>query len=120
MDIKAKMETHRQGERCWRTITTLAPGCGLVACIFAQVAMFSNLQTDASTVGRALAGALTATLCGALCQNLFAGRSRAKETQLSGDIILQGVMSLHPRHNPRLIEMQLLSVIDQNQRAKAA
>ena len=82
--------------------------------------MFRHLQTDASTVGRALAGALTATLCGALCQNLFYGRSRTQETSFSEGIPVQGVLSLNPRPNPGLVETQLLSIVNQNRRAKAA
>ena len=32
------------------------PGCGLIACLLAQVAMFANLNGDPGTIGHALAG----------------------------------------------------------------
>src|ERR1700712_1473707 len=73
IEIEAMVERHKHGKHFWASIAKFGPGCGLVACLCAQVAMFSHLDGDAGVIGRALAGALTGTLYGALLQNLFAG-----------------------------------------------
>ncbi|HVT88731.1 MAG TPA: hypothetical protein VHD56_07770, partial [Tepidisphaeraceae bacterium] len=89
----------------------------------AQVAMFSHLDGDAGVIGRALSGALTGTLYGALVQNIMAGPIaeklglKSKEEAFSKEIILQGVLSIQAGNNPRVVEMQLLSFLSAKQQA---
>jgi chemotaxis protein MotA len=129
IEIEATAERHKHGKHFWGTMAKFGPGCGLVACLVAQVAMFRNLDGDAGVIGKALAGALTGTLYGALMQNVFAGPMaeklglKSKEELFVKEIILQGILSIQAGNNPRVVEMQLLSFLSTKQQtalAKAA
>lgn len=129
IEIESMSERHKHGKHFFGMLAKFGPGCGLVACLCAQVAMFKNLSGDAATIGAALAVALTGTLYGALLQNLIAGPIAEKLGLLSKDelfvkeIILQGVLSIQAGNNPRVVEMQLmsfLSLAQQKGMAKAA
>lgn len=123
IEVEAMVERHKHGKHFWASVAKFGPGCGLVACLVAQVAMFANLGGDAATIGRALAGALLGTLYGAMTQNLFAGPIAeklgiiSKEEAFSKEIILQGVLSIQAGNNPRVVEMQLLSFLSSRQQA---
>src|SRR5688500_18235197 len=73
IEIEAMAERHKHGKHFWGMIAKFGPGCGLVACLCAQVGMFRNLAGDPAVIGAALAVALTGTLYGALLQNILAG-----------------------------------------------
>lgn len=129
IEIEAMTERHKHGKHFWGMIAKFGPGCGLVACLCAQVAMFQNLDGDAGVIGKALAGALTGTLYGALLQNIAAGPVaeklglKSREEAFVKEIILQGVLSIQAGNNPRVVEMQLLSFLSSKQQqslAKAA
>ena len=121
IEIEAMLERHKHGKHFWASVAKFGPGCGLVACLCAQVAMFRNLDGDAGVIGKALAGALTGTLYGALLQNLFAGPMaeklglRSKEEAFAKEIIMQGVLSIQAGNNPRVVEMQLMSFLSNKQ-----
>lgn len=123
IEVEAMLERHKHGKHFWASIAKFGPGCGLVACLCAQVAMFSHLDGDAAVIGHALSGALTGTLYGALVQNLIAGPIaeklglKSKEEAFSKEIILQGVLSIQAGNNPRVVEMQLLSFLSSKQQA---
>jgi chemotaxis protein MotA len=126
IEIEAMAERHKHGKHFFGMLAKFGPGCGLIACLVAQVAMFRNLSGDASVIGAALAVALTGTLYGALLQNLMAGPIaeklglRSKEEVFKKEIILQGVLSIQAGNNPRVVEMQLLSFLSQKQQAAMA
>ncbi len=129
IEIEATLERHKHGKHFWASLAKFGPGCGLVACLTAQVAMFKNLAGDPSVIGAALAVALTGTLYGALLQNMIAGPVaeklgiKSKEEAFAKEIILQGVLSIQAGNNPRVVEMQLLSFLSNKQQqtmAKAA
>jgi chemotaxis protein MotA len=129
IEIDAMAERHKHGKHFFGMLAKFGPGCGLVACLCAQVAMFKNLSGDAAVIGQALAVALTGTLYGALLQNLIAGPIAEKLGLLSKDemfvkeIVLQGVLSIQAGNNPRVVEMQLMSFLSLKQQqgmAKAA
>lgn len=130
IEVEAMAERHKHGKHFFGMLAKFGPGCGLVACLVAQVAMFKNLGTGgAAEIGAALAVALTGTLYGALLQNLMAGPVAEKLGMLSKDeqfvkeVILQGVLSIQAGNNPRVVEMQLLSFLSAKQAkgiAKAA
>jgi len=126
IEMEAMSERHKHGKHFWASVAKFGPGCGLVACLCAQVGMFMNLDGDPAIIGKALAGALTGTLYGALCQNLLAGPIaeklglRSKEEYFAKEIILQGVLSIQAGNNPRVVEMQLLSFLNQKQQATMA
>ena len=123
IEIEAMIERHKHGKHFWGMIAKFGPGCGLVACLCAQVGMSRNLAGDPGVIGRALAGALTGTLYGALMQNIFAGPIaeklglKSKEEAFAKEIILQGVLSIQAGNNPRVVEMQLLSFLSASQQA---
>ena len=123
IEIESMVERHKHGKHFWASLAKFGPGCGLVACLTAQVAMFKNLNGDAAVIGAALAVALVGTLYGALLQNLVAGPIaeklglRSKEEAFSKEIILQGVLSIQAGNNPRVVEMQLLSFLSPGQQA---
>jgi chemotaxis protein MotA len=129
IEVEAMQERHKHGKHFFGMLAKFGPGCGLVACLTAQVAMFRNLAGDPAVIGAALAVALTGTLYGALLQNLIAGPIaeklglRSKEEAFVKEIILQGVLSIQAGNNPRVVEMQLLSFLSTKQQqtlAKAA
>src|SRR3569833_1794716 len=62
IEVEAMLERHKHGKHFWASIAKIGPGCGLLACLVAQIAMFSHLDGDAGVIGRALSGALTGTL----------------------------------------------------------
>jgi chemotaxis protein MotA len=123
IEVEAMLERHKHGKHFWASIAKFGPGCGLVACLVAQIAMFSHLNGDPATIGRALSGALTGTLYGALVQNILAGPVaeklglKSKEEAFVKEIILQGVLSIQAGNNPRVVEMQLLSFLSSKQQA---
>lgn len=125
IEIDAMMERHKHGKHFWASLAKFGPGCGLVACLTAQVAMFRNLAGDPAVIGAALAVALTGTLYGALLQNMIAGPMAeklgllSKEEGFAKEIILQGVLSIQAGNNPRVVEMQLLSFLSPKQQAGA-
>jgi chemotaxis protein MotA len=129
IEVEAMLERHKHGKHFFGMLAKFGPGCGLVACLTAQVAMFRNLAGDPAIIGAALAVALVGTLYGALLQNLLAGPVaeklglRSKEESIVKEIILQGVLSIQAGNNPRVVEMQLLSFLNSKQQqllAKAA
>lgn len=129
IEVEAMLERHKHGKHFFGMLAKFGPGCGLVACLTAQVAMFRNLAGDPAIIGAALAVALVGTLYGALLQNLLAGPVaeklglRSKEEAIVKEIILQGVLSIQAGNNPRVVEMQLLSFLNSKQQqllAKAA
>ena len=73
IEVEAMLERHKHGKHFWASIAKFGPGCGLLACLVAQIAMFQNLDGDAGVIGHALSGALTGTLYGAAVQNILAG-----------------------------------------------
>jgi chemotaxis protein MotA len=125
IEVDAMLERHKHGKHFWASLAKFGPGCGLVACLTAQVAMFRNLNGDAAVIGAALAVALVGTLYGALLQNLIAGPIAeklgilSKEEAFEKEIILQGVLSIQAGNNPRIVEMQLMSFMSAKDQATA-
>jgi len=123
IEVEAMLERHKHSKHFWASLAKFGPGCGLVACLTAQVAMFRNLAGDPAVIGAALAVALVGTLYGALLQNLIAGPIaeklglRSKEEAFAKEIMLQGVLSIQAGNNPRVVEMQLMSFLSPKQQA---
>lgn len=123
IEVESMLERHKHGKHFWASMAKFGPGCGLVACLTAQVAMFRNLAGDPAVIGAALAVALTGTLYGALLQNMIAGPIaeklglKSKEEAFAKEIILQGVLSIQAGNNPRVVEMQLMSFLSNAQQS---
>jgi chemotaxis protein MotA len=126
LEIDSMVERHKHGKHFWHSMAKFGPGCGLVACLIAQVAMFMNLSGDPAAVGKALSIALTGTLYGAMLQNIIAGpmaerlMMRSGEEAAKKEMILQGVLAIQAGNNPRVVEMQLLSFVSTAQQAAMA
>jgi chemotaxis protein MotA len=126
IEIEAMAERHKHGKHFFASLAKFGPGCGLVACLCAQVAMFMNLNGDAAVIGKALSVALTGTLYGALLQNLIAGPIAeklgllSKEEIFAKEIILQGILAIQAGNNPRVVEMQLMSFLSLKEQAGLA
>lgn len=123
IEIESMLERHKHGKHFFGMIAKFGPGCGLVACLVAQVALFKNLAGDAEVIGAALSVALTGTLYGAMLQNLMFGPVseklglKSKDEAFAKEIILQGVLSIQAGNNPRVVEMQLMSFLSSGQQA---
>ncbi|MGF1633368.1 MAG: motility protein A [Phycisphaerae bacterium] len=123
VEIEAMIERHKHGKHFWHSLAKFGPGCGLIACLVGQIAMFKNLNGDAATIGAALSVALVGTLYGALIQNVIAGPIAeklglfSKEEVFEKEIIMAGVLSIQAGNNPRVVEMQLLSFIAASKQA---
>lgn len=123
IEIESMIERHKHGKHFFGTMAKFGPGCGLIACLVAQVALFKNLAGDPAVIGQALSVALTGTLYGALMQNILFGpfaeklMLKSKEEAFAKEIILQGVLSIQAGNNPRVVEMQLMSFLSAGQQA---
>jgi chemotaxis protein MotA len=126
IEIDAMVERHKHGKHFWASIAKFGPGCGLLACLIAQIAMFKNLDGDPAAIGAALAVALTGTLYGAMLQNVIAGPIAeklgflSKEEAFSKEVMMQGILSIQAGNNPRVVEMQLLSFVTAAKQAAMA
>ncbi len=129
IEIDAMAERHKHGKHFFGAVAKFGPGCGLLACLVGQIALFKNLDGDAATIGGALAVALVGTLYGAMIQNIIAGPIAEKLGMLSKDeafakeVMMQGLLAIQAGNNPRVVEMQLLSFVTagkQQQMMKAA
>ncbi len=126
VEIDAMLERHKHGKHFWASIAKFGPGCGLLACLIAQIALFKNLDGDPAAIGGALAVALTGTLYGAMVQNVIAGPIAeklgfiSKEEAFAKEIMMQGLLSIQAGNNPRVVEMQLLSFMTAAKQAQLA
>ena len=129
IEIDAMTERHKHGKHFFASVAKFGPGCGLLACLVAQIALFKNLDGDAAAIGAALAVALVGTLYGAMIQNIIAGPIAeklgllSKEEAFAKEVMMQGLLAIQAGNNPRVVEMQLLSFVTagkQQQLAKAA
>ena len=126
VEIDAMMERHKHGKHFWASIAKFGPGCGLLACLIAQIALFKNLDGDPAAIGGALAVALTGTLYGAMVQNVIAGPIAeklgflSKEEAFAKEVMMQGLLAIQAGNNPRVVEMQLLSFVTTAKQASMA
>ena len=101
IEIDAMAERHKHGKHFWASVAKFGPGCGLLACLIAQIALFKNLDGDPAAIGGALAVALTGTLYGAMVQNVIAGPIAeklgfiSKEEAFAKEVMMQG-LAVHP------------------------
>ena len=126
IEIEAMQERHKHGKHFWASVAKFGPGCGLLACLIAQIALFKNLDGDPAAIGGALAVALTGTLYGAMVQNVIAGPIAeklgfiSKEEMFAKEVMMQGLLAIQAGNNPRVVEMQLLSFVTAAKQAQLA
>ena len=113
IEIESMSERHKHGKHFFGTLAKFGPGFGLMATLIAQVAMFRNLAGDAGVIGTGLGHRPDRHLYGCILQNLVAGPvaeklgMRSHEEAFAKEIMLQGVLSIQAGNNPRVVEMQL-------------
>lgn len=119
-DIKRVLETEMRSSQdrttraaqVFHTMGTYAPALGLIGTIIGMMEMLSGLN-DPSTVGPAMAVALTTTLYGAMFSNLIflpiAGKlkNQTEEELLVKAITVEGILAVGKQENPTLVEQKL-------------
>ncbi len=122
IEIEAVAERHKKGRKFFGIMEKFGPGFGLTATLIGQIAMFQNLGGDTSSIGKALAIALCATLYGAIMANVVCGpigdklAVKSEEEQFVKEMILTGIMSIQSGDNPHVVELKLLSFLSERQR----
>jgi chemotaxis protein MotA len=120
-EIEVMAERHKQNKKLFELVAAFGPGLALAATLMGQIAMFRSMGSDQSTIGKALAMALVATLYGTLICNLIAGppaqklAARSKDEILAREVILHGILSIQSGNNPRLVQMHLMSYLNVKQ-----
>ncbi len=111
-DLENSEERHKIAIAVFESIGTYAPAMGMIGTLIGLVAMLKTMQ-DPSTIGPNMAVALITTFYGAIIANMFAlpiaGKLalRAKEENLVGQVIIEGIMSIQSGDNPRTMEQKL-------------
>ena len=103
----------------FQTMGTYAPALGLIGTLIGLIQMLGSLG-DASTVGPAMAVALTGTFYGAVMANLIflpiAGKIKSQEEEglLIKAMTLEGMLSISRKESPIVIEQRLESFLPVN------
>jgi len=103
---------HQQLAGVFRTMGTYSPVFGLLGTLIGVVEILQNL-TDASSLGRAMAVAVTATFYGIFGTNFIflpiAGKLTAfsDNEMLVKEVIIEGVLAIQAREVPALLSLKL-------------
>lgn len=111
-EMRASQDRASRGAQVFHTMGTYAPALGLIGTIIGMMEMLTGLN-DPTTVGPAMAVALTTTLYGAVFSNLIflpiAGKlkNQSEEEILVKAITVEGILAIGRQENPTLIEQKL-------------
>jgi len=111
-EMRASQDKANRGSSVFQTMGTYAPALGLIGTIIGMMQMLGSLQ-EASSIGPAMAIALTTTLYGAVLSNLLflpiAGklRNHIEEELLVKAITIEGILAIGKQENPTLVEQKL-------------
>lgn len=111
-EMRASYDRALRGVNVFQTMGTYSPALGLIGTIIGMMQMLTALS-DPTTVGPAMAVALTTTLYGAVLSNLIflpiSGklRNQIEEETLVKSITVEGVLGLGKQENPSIIEQRL-------------
>ena len=111
-EIRSIQDRHADGAAIFEQIGALAPAFGMIGTLIGLVQMLQTLS-DPSSIGPAMAVALTTTLYGALIANLaaipFAKKLtiRSKEETSIKELIIEGIVSMAKKENPNLMKAKL-------------
>jgi len=124
IDLEA-METRHGRNRSWfDSMSTLAPGFGMLGTLIGLVGMLANLGGDATAIGRGMAAALITTFYGSLIQNMVTVptanklKLRTDEEVLVKQIMIEGTLSIQAGDNPRIVQEKLASYLDPSMRGE--
>ena len=107
---------HKAGESIFTTMGGFAPTLGIIGTVMGLIHMLANLS-DPDKLGKAIAGALIATLYGVSSANLIflpignKLRARSAEEVLVREIIVEGILAVQAGDNPRIVEDKLKSFL---------
>lgn len=111
-EMRASQDKAVRGSNVFQTMGTYAPALGLIGTIIGMMEMLTALA-DPSTVGPAMAVALTTTLYGAILSNLIflpvAGklRNQIDEELTVKAITVEGILAVGRQENPSIVEQRL-------------
>lgn len=111
-EMRASQDKAARGATVFQTMGTYSPALGLIGTIIGMMEMLTALSSP-TTVGPAMATALTTTLYGAILSNLMflpiAGKLRntIEEELLVKAITVEGILAVGRQENPSIVEQRL-------------
>jgi chemotaxis protein MotA len=114
---------HQQLANVFKTMGTYSPVFGLLGTLIGVVQILQNL-TDASSLGKAMAVAVTTTFYGIFGANFMflpmAGKLNAYSDaeMLTKEVIIEGVLAVQAREVPALVSLKLQAYLSQRLRRK--
>lgn len=115
-EIDSAMHQQDQAVRILRRAAEIAPAMGLIGTLVGLVQMLARLD-DPSTIGPSMALALLTTFYGAILGTVILTplatklEKRADEDLLQRVLVLSTVLSISRQENPRLLEMQINTLL---------
>lgn len=117
-------ERHKKIINFWDMVASMGPAWGMIGTLIGLVAMLKDLN-DPSSIGPAMAVALTTTLYGSLLANWLATPvanklrvNNAAEMQQK-EVMIEGLLSIQAGENPRVIEEKLKSFLSPKDRTSS-
>ena len=114
----------KHAEKIMQHLATIAPAFGMIGTVMGLIIMLTNLDTDASAIGKGLAFALITTLYGVLLSNIlfrpaavYLHEQRINQ-QNHFEIIIQGMVKLQQRNDPLFLTDYLNSYLSPRQQIK--
>lgn len=109
-------DRHKKVINFWDMVASMGPAWGMIGTLLGLVAMLNDMN-DPSSIGPAMAVALTTTLYGSLLANWIATPianklrvNNAAEMQMK-EVMIEGLLSIQAGENPRVIEEKLKSFL---------
>lgn len=120
-EMQQAIKRHEIGSAIWKQMGDTAPAMGLVGTLIGLVAMLSNMS-DPDSIGPAMAIALLTTLYGAMLANMVAlpiadkVALRKDEESRIKSMVIDAVVAIHARQNPRIIDAMLRNYLPGGER----
>lgn len=120
-EMQQAIKRHEVGSAIWKQMGDTAPAMGLVGTLIGLVAMLSNMS-DPDSIGPAMAIALLTTLYGAMIAHMVAlpiadkVALRKDEESRIKSMVIDAVVAIHARQNPRIIDAMLRNYLPGGER----
>lgn len=117
------LERQVKSQQIFRALGDIAPAMGMIGTVLGLVQMLSHLS-DPSSIGPAMAVAMLTTLYGAMLAHIVALPIADKMAQINSEemmtksMIIDAIISMHKKQNPRIIYDLLKSYLPKNERRK--
>src|SRR6516225_6687823 len=112
-----------EGQKIYRAVGDCAPAFGMIGTLIGMVQMFANM-TDPSKLGPFMAGALLATLYGAVVANMWclpiADKLHLKlaDEEVNRTLIIDGILMIREAKSPTLVREMLLAYLPEKHRGE--